>query len=265
MGTTNPIFRYADIVVTGESSREPPLARNGAELRGVFLKASLLLAEFLASAVWGWVWLRATVARGSATSKMGLFVVVVASAVGALALIFLTVRKKRWAPLTGPVYALVQGVGIGAGSAGLDIRFPGAAIQAVSVTAVMCFALLVGYRTGAITLSDSYRKRFCTAIGAAVLLYALNFVIGSLGMKSFPVAGAGVPALVAIAAIIVFAAQSLLADFDAAAQLGGGLLPPYMEWYVALGLLVTLVFLYADIMRLATKARSSAGAPAGPA
>lgn len=262
MVSSNPIFRRA-------GSEGQPAARRGADLGehatlgGVALKACGLLVVVVAAALLSRAGLASVVHPGP---NWGLFVTFLAVSAGAAGLIFLTAWKKRWSKPIALVYAPVQGLVMGVVAAGLDMRYPGAAMQVVLVTVAMFSGLLLAYRSGLIRVADGYNRKIAAAAGGGLIFYALNFSLGLAGARSMRILAPGVPALVGVGLASVFAVRALVADFDAAGRIARTRLPAYMEWYVAFGLIVTLVWLYADIAYLVSRARSaqSVGRPPVP-
>jgi len=175
----------------------------------------------------------------------------------ALALVWITVHKKQWSPITAPTFALLEGLVMGVVSAGLEVRHPGIAIQAVVLTFAICLSLLVAYRTGLIRVTEKFNRGLVAATSGVVLFYLANFVLSLLGVRIFAVFAGGVPGILISAVIVVIAGMDLVADFDFIEQCSRSGLPKYMEWYAALGLIVTLIWLYTEILRLLSKARKA--------
>jgi uncharacterized YccA/Bax inhibitor family protein len=166
-----------------------------------------------------------------------------------------TVFKKEWSPVTAPAYALLEGLALGSISAILEVRFPGIAIQSVSLTFGTLLVLLLAYRSGLIPVTQNFRLGIVAATGAIMLFYLLQFVLGFFGVHFTSINGSG-PIGIGFSLIVVgIAALNLVLDFDfieSGARMGA---PKYMEWYSAFGLMVTLVWLYLEILRLLTKLR----------
>jgi uncharacterized YccA/Bax inhibitor family protein len=144
---------------------------------------------------------------------------------------------------------------LGSISAILELRFPGIAIQAVSLTFGTLLVLLFAYRSGMIPVTQKLRLGIVAATGGIMVFYLLQFVLGFFGVHFSSINGSG-PIGIGISLIIVaVAALNLVLDFDFienGARMGA---PKYMEWYGAFGLMVTLVWLYLEILRLLTKLR----------
>jgi uncharacterized YccA/Bax inhibitor family protein len=181
---------------------------------------------------------------------------VLGGAIGGLVLALVTAFKKTWAPFTAPLYAVVEGVFIGALSAIFEARYPGIVIQAVGLTFGTMAAMLLAYRSGLIRATEKFKLGVVAATGGILLLYLAQFVMGFFGHSMGFISGNGFMAIGFSAFVVVIAALNLVLDFDlieSGAQSGA---PKYMEWYGAFALTVTLVWLYLEILRLLSKLQS---------
>ena len=177
-------------------------------------------------------------------------------AVGGLILGLVTAFKKEWAPITSPVYALLQGLFLGGFSALFEMKFPGIVIQAVSLTFGTLFCLLLAYRSGLIKATENFKLGVFAATGAIGLFYLVSFILGFFHVSIPGMNGNGLLSIGISVFIVIIAALNLVLDFDfieKGAEMG---VPKYMEWYAAFGLLVTLIWLYVEILRLLSKLRS---------
>ncbi|HBD19596.1 MAG TPA: hypothetical protein DC063_05600 [Arenimonas sp.] len=177
--------------------------------------------------------------------------------IGGFIVAIVTVFKKTWAPVTAPMYALLEGLFLGGISAFFEMRFPGIVMQAVMLTLGVLAALLLAYKSGLIRATENFKLGVVAATGGIALLYLVN-----MGMRLFGFEGMGFiheSSLMGIAFsafVVVIAALNLVLDFDfieSGAEAGA---PKYMEWYGAFGLVVTLVWLYLEILRLLAKLQS---------
>jgi uncharacterized YccA/Bax inhibitor family protein len=204
--------------------------------------ASLLLLIASAAVVWNRV-------LGDNVTPLLMLVGVVGGFVVAL----VTVFAKRWAPLTTPLYALLEGLALGAISLFFEAQYPGIVFNAVALTFGVLLALLAAYSSGLIRPSENLKLGIAAATGGIALVYLVSMVLGFFG-KSVPYIHDSGPIGIGFSAVvIVIAALNLVLDFDfieRGAEVGA---PKYMEWYGAFGLLVTLVWLYLEILRLLAK------------
>jgi uncharacterized YccA/Bax inhibitor family protein len=219
-------------------------------LSGTVNKTAMLLALLLITAVYTWGRFMQT---QDASSIQGLMLVGV---VGGLVVALVTVFKPTVVPYTAPVYALLQGLAIGGISATFEARFPGIVIQAVGLTFGTLFCLLAAYRSGLIQATENFKLGVVAATGAIMLLYLVSFVMSFFGTSIGFIHDSGLLGILFSAFVVVIAALNLVLDFDfieSGVEQGA---PKYMEWYGAFGLLVTLVWLYLEILRLLGKTRN---------
>jgi uncharacterized YccA/Bax inhibitor family protein len=179
--------------------------------------------------------------------------VMLAGVLGGLVLALVTVFKKEWSPVTTPLYAAAEGLALGGISLVFEERYPGIVINAVGLTFGTLVALLLAYRSGIIRATENFKLGIFAATGAIALLYLVSMVMGFFG-KSIPFIHDSSPIGIAFSVVVVgVAALNLVLDFDfieRGAEVGA---PKYMEWYAAFGLLVTLIWLYMEMLRLLAK------------
>ncbi len=172
---------------------------------------------------------------------------------GGLVLALATVFKKEWAPLTTPLYAAFEGMFLGTVSLFFEQAYPGIVFNAVGLTFGVLAALLAAYSSGLIRPSENFKLGIAAATGGIALLYLVSIGLGFFG-KSIPFIHDSGPIGIGFSLLVVaIAALNLVLDFDfieTGAERGA---PKYMEWYGAFGLLVTLVWLYLEILRLLAK------------
>jgi uncharacterized YccA/Bax inhibitor family protein len=221
-------------------------------IQGTIAKSFLLLAILSATALWSW----------SATINGQLQPVVLpAAGIGGFILALITIFKPSLAPWTAPVYAAFEGVFLGTLSCLIEVglsrklggQASGIAIQAVSMTAGTLFVMLFVYATRLIRVTDRLRAGIVSATGALCLVYLIAWVARLFG-ANIPFLYDASPIGIGISVFIVgLAAFNLLLDFDFIEQGERSAAPKYMEWYGAFGLMVTLIWLYLEILRLLSK------------
>ena len=177
-------------------------------------------------------------------------------AIGGFVLALVTIFKKEWSPVTAPAYALLEGLVLGGVSAMFELRFPGIAIQAVGLTFGTLIALLLAYRSGLIRVTDQFRLGVVAATGGIALFYLITFVLGFFGVHFTSIYGAGLIGIGFSVVVVIVAALNLVLDFDLIESGARAGAPKYMEWYGAFALMVTLIWLYLEIIRLLSKLRS---------
>jgi len=219
-------------------------------VQGTMSKSALLLAIVSATGIWTW----GAVGDG----RMGLEVVV-GAAIAGFVVSLITIFKPTTAPWTAPLYAAMEGVFLGGISRVIEAAvvaknpaFAGIALQAVSLTVGVALVMAFLYATGTIRVTEKLRSGVVMATGAVCLFYIVSLLLrmfgyGSLTWSSSPL-GIGFSVLV-----VGIAAFNLLLDFDFIEEAARREAPKYMEWYGAFGLLVTLVWLYLEILRLLAK------------
>jgi len=177
--------------------------------------------------------------------------VIIIAFIIALVIIF----KKTWAPVLAPVYALLEGSSLGALSAIFETRYPGIVLQAVLCTFGTFFALLMVYKSGLIKVTENFKLGLIAATGGIAIVYVIDMVISFFGMN-VPLIHENGPLGIGVSIFItIVAALNLVLDFDFIEKGAESGAPKFMEWYSAFGLLVTLIWLYLEILRLLSKGR----------
>lgn len=160
-----------------------------------------------------------------------------------------TAFKPTWSPVTAPLYALAEGLFLGGLSAMYEAQFHGIVFQALLATFGTTFALLLAYQTGIIKPTENFKLGVFAATGGIALMYLAMMLMRMFGMNvsimSMGWLGIGISVVV-----VIVAAMNLVLDFDYIEQAAKNGAPKYCEWYAAYGLMVTLVWLYVEILRL---------------
>ena len=219
-------------------------------LNGTVNKTGLLLVLVLISAMYTW-----SMYTGPDSAR-ALMPFMLAGGLGGLVVALVTVFKKEWSPVTAPIYALLEGLLLGGLSATLEARFPGIVMQAVGLTFGTLAALLFAYRSGLIRATENFKLGVVAATGGIFLLYLANMVMGFFGHSIGFIHNSGWMGIGFSAFVVVIAAMNLVLDFDFIEKGVEAGAPKYMEWYGAFGLIVTLVWLYLEILRLLSKLQS---------
>jgi uncharacterized YccA/Bax inhibitor family protein len=247
------MFRTSNPALSNDAFRTQGYAGTGEAMTvsGTVNKTGILLICTVATAAWTWNTFLTTRDPASVMPMAAL------GAIGGLIVALVTVFKKEWAMVTAPIYALLEGLVLGSVSAILEVRFPGIAIEAVSLTFGVLVVLLLAYRSGVIRVTDKFRMGVVAATGAIALFYFASFILSFFHVQLFRSAyGSGAIGIGFSVVVVIVAALNLVLDFDfieTGARMGAS---KYMEWYGAFGLMVTLIWLYFEILRLLTKMRS---------
>lgn len=175
---------------------------------------------------------------------------------GGLAAVVVGYWKPQIAHIAAPGYALFEGLFIGSISAYFNAAYDGIVLQAVTLTFGTMLAMLFIYKTGIIKVTKSFKSGLFMATGAVFLVYMLSIVGSFVGFEVPYLHESGLIGIGVTVVILVIAALNLLVDFDAFEKGAAARAPEYMEWLCAMGLLVTLVWLYIEFLRLLSKLQS---------
>jgi uncharacterized YccA/Bax inhibitor family protein len=225
----------------------PQIGTEPMTLQGTVNKTVVLLICLFATAAWTW-------SRATAGEQTGAWILV--GAIGGFVTALVTVFKKQWAPVTAPIYALLEGLFIGALSAMLELQFPGIAMQAAALTFGTLFCLLLAYSSGLIRVSENFKLGVTAATGGIMLVYLASMILGFFGHTIPYIHGSGAIGIGFSLLVVGIAAMNLVLDFDFIESAASRGAPKYMEWYGAFGLMVTLIWLYIEMLRLLSKLRS---------
>jgi len=182
----------------------------------------------------------------------------IVGAIGRLIVDFITIFKQNWAPVTAPIYCLLKGLMLGGISAIFDAMYPGIVIQAVGLTFGTLFCLLAAYRRGLIKATENFKLGVVAATGGIMIVYLVTFLLSLFGFHQIGfIHGSGLIGIGFSLFVVVIAALNLVLDFDFIETGAARGAPKYMEWYAAFGLMVTLIWLYIEILRLLAKLAAS--------
>jgi uncharacterized YccA/Bax inhibitor family protein len=217
-------------------------------IEGTVQKTGFLLLLLLAPAVYIWgLFLE---------QKFDSFVpLLIGSLIGSLILSIATVMKKEWSPVTAPLYALCEGVLLGAISSLFELQYPGIVLQAVALTIGTAVGLLVAYTSGWIKATENFKLGVFAATAGIGLVYLASFVLRLFGTGIPYIHESGIIGIGFSIFVVIIAALNLVLDFDFIENGCKERAPKFMEWYAAFGLMVTLVWLYLEILRLLAKMR----------
>jgi uncharacterized YccA/Bax inhibitor family protein len=244
MKTSNPALNVDSFRV------EQAVSGEAMTLTGTVNKTGILLICVVATAAWSWN--RFFHAPASDTVLPLVWV----GAAGGFIVALVTIFKKEWSPVTAPIYALLEGLALGGISAVFELHYPGIAMQAVGLTFGTLFVLLLAYHSGLIRVTEKFKLGVVAATGGIAVLYLVEFVLGFFGVHFAAINGSGLLGIGFSVVVVIVAALNLVLDFDFIESGVSAGAPKYMEWYGAFGLIVTLVWLYLEILRLLAKLNS---------
>lgn len=217
-------------------------------LQGTVNKTGVLLLCVVVTAAWTWGIAHSQTPEAALPWMTG-------GLVGGLVFALVTIFKKEWSPITSPIYALCEGLVLGGISALLERSYPGIAIQAMGLTFGVTAVMLMLYRTGVLRATPKFTVGVVAATGGIFVVYMVDLVLGIFG-RHVPLLNSSGPLGIGVSAVIVIiAALNLILDFDFVETGVHARAPKYMEWYGAFGIMVTLVWMYLEILRLLSKVR----------
>ena len=178
--------------------------------------------------------------------------------IGGFVVAIITVFKKQWAPITVPIYAILEGGLLGGISFMYNSLYDGIVTNAIFLTVGILLSLLTAYRSGYIKATENFKLGVFAATGGIAIGYLINFVMGFFGssMGIMQIDNASPMSIGFSLIVVIIAALNLVLDFDFIEEGAEKGAPKYMEWYGAFGLLVTLIWLYLEILRLLAKLNS---------
>ncbi len=240
--STNPVLKekaFAGPIATGETMT----------VQGTVNKTGLLLFFVVITAAWTW-------GLSHSETPEAAFPWMIGGAIGGFVTALVNIFKKEWSPIAAPIYALLEGLFLGGISAYFEKAYPGIAVEAVSLTFAVLFVLLLAYKLGIVRATRGFKLGVIAATGAIALVYFANMVMSLFFHSTISVLYSSTPLGIGVSIVVVIiAALNLVIDFDmieTGAKMGA---PKYMEWYGAFGLMVTLIWLYMEILRLLGKLR----------
>jgi uncharacterized YccA/Bax inhibitor family protein len=243
------LFRTSNPALNSKTfSGLPAVAGETMTISGTVNKAGILLLCVLATAAWTW--------NRFYTDPASAGPLVIGGAIGGFVVALVTIFKKEWAPVTSPIYALLEGLVLGGLSAVFEVRYPGIAVQAVALTLGVLIVMLLAYRTGMIRATARFKLGVIAATGGIALFYIASLILGFFGVRLVPAAFSSSPLAIGLSVfVVIIASLNLVLDFDFIESGANAGAPKYMEWYGAFGLMVTLIWLYLEILRLLARVR----------
>lgn len=210
-------------------------------VKGTVQKTMLLALLVLVSAMWSW----------SNPGSMWMMIGGIGGFIAALVTIF----KPTAAPISAPIYAVLEGLFLGGVSYLISSQYGqgGIVMQAITLTIGVLFLMLFLYTSGIIKVTEKLKMGIFAATGAIALMYFINFVMSFFGAAFFSLADTSMMAIGINLLIVGVAAFNLLLDFDFIDKAAASRAPKSMEWYGAFGLMVTLVWLYIELLKLLSR------------
>ena len=176
--------------------------------------------------------------------------------IGGLIVAIVTIFKNHLAKYTVPAYALLEGLALGGISKFFEVMYPGIVNQAVMLTFGTLGALLLAYRSGLIKATENFKLGIVAATGGIFFVYLISWILSWFSVSVPMIHSNSNMSILFSIGVVVIAALNLVLDFDFIEEGSEKGAPKYMEWYGAFGLLVTLIWLYLEILRLLAKLSS---------
>lgn len=216
-------------------------------IQGTVNRTALMLAILVAVAAVSWTRL----SRAESIAEVMPWMLI--GLIGGLVLGLIITFKKTLAPVLAPGYAALEGLFLGILSAMMEQVYPGIVFQAVLLTFGTLASLLVAYKTGFIKATENFKLGVAAATGGIFVVYMIGMVLRMFGSGIPLIHESGMVGIGFSLFVVVIAAMNLVLDFDFIEEGARRGAPKYMEWYGAFGLIVTLVWLYIEILHLLAK------------
>ena len=253
MAPTSLPVRSNNPVLNAETFRTHPTTLAVGDvmtISGTVNKTALSLLILLATASWTWSLGTTGVVEGQSNPAVSW---TMAGVVGGFIVALITTFKREWSPALAPAYAALEGLALGGISVFAEMRYPGIVSQAVFLTFGTLGALLLAYQSGLIKVTENLKLGIFAATGGIALVYLVGFVMSFFGTGIPMIHDSGMVGIGFSLVVVGVAAMNLVLDFDFIEQGAASGAPKYMEWFASFGLMVTLVWLYIEILRLLTK------------
>lgn len=215
---------------------------------GTVNKTAILLLLVLLPAAWVWNQFYQAGQNPAAVQSWMMI-----GLIGGFILSLVTIFKKNWAPISAPLYAVMQGLFLGGISSIFEKSYPGIVMQAVSLSVATLFAMLVAYQAGWIKATEGFKSGVLIATGGIALVYFVSIILGFFNINVPFINGSSLFSILFSFFVVGIAALNFIIDFDFIEKGSKAGVPKYMEWYGAFALMVTLIWLYIEILRLLAK------------
>lgn len=244
MRTANPALNDKTFQQTGAGAYTDTMT-----LQGTVNKTGMMLLLLVAGAAYTW---NLFIEGNNESLTMWMMIGIV----GGLIVSIATVFKKTWSPITAPLYAVLEGFALGGISAILESMYSGIVIQAVALTFGTAGCLLIAYTSGMIKATENFKLGVFAATGGIALIYLIGWIMSFFGTSIPYIHENGLIGIGFSLVVVIIAALNLVLDFDFIEKGAEQGAPKFMEWYAAFGLMVTLIWLYIEILRLLAKLNS---------
>ncbi len=246
MKTSNPAFRERTW-----TNAEPDAHGAVMTLNGTAIKAGVLGTLLVLSAAYPW---HLFFTSNVSTSALTPFILI--GCIGGFITAMITIFKQKAAPITAPIYAIFEGLALGGISAMYEYQYPGVAIQGIALSFAVLGAFLLAFSTKLVRPSQNFLQGVVMATCGIALYYLVAMIMSMFGMHAPMMWDGGWLSVGFSLFVVAIAALNLFIDFNfIEANVENGA-PKYMEWYGAFGLMMTMVWLYLEVLRLLAKLRN---------
>ncbi len=225
-------------------------------INGTMNKTGLMLLIVMAAAIFTWNKFFAAIAVNPEGGAAAVMPWVIVGGIGGLITALVTAFRPQSSGISAPIYAVFEGLLLGGISAIFESMYTGIVMRAVALTLAVFLAMLFLYRSGIIKVTEKLKMGIFAATAGIAVVYLVSFIGGFFGMEFSFLHGNSNFSIGFSLLVVAIAAFNLVLDFsfiENAAEQGA---PKYMEWYGAFGLMVTLIWLYLEILRLLSKLAS---------
>ena len=225
-------------------------------INGTMNKTALMLLIVIAAAIFTWNKFFEAVTTNPEAASAAVMPWVIVGGIGGLIAALVTAFRPKSAGISAPIYAVFEGLLLGGLSAVFESMYGGIVMRAVLLTLAVFFAMLFLYRSGIIKVTEKLKMGIFAATAGITVVYLVSFIGSFFGMQMSFLYGNSNLSIGISLFIVAIAALNLVLDFSFIEEAAGAGAPKYMEWYGAFGLMVTLIWLYLEILRLLSKLAS---------
>lgn len=240
---SNPVFSDSAFDRAGYSSSSDSMTVNGSIMKTFILGLVFIITSFVVIAY-------------MPNFDGSMSTVITVSAIGAFVVGLIISFKPATAPVLSVVYAVLESIVVTVISILLNQQYNGIVFEAVTYTMIAFFTMLILYRLGVIKATQTFKSVIITATIAIGISYLILFILSFFSIRPDWFYGNSTLSIAINAIIIVIAALNLILDFDFIEQGSSMNMPKYMEWYAAFGLILTIIWLYLEILRILSKIKS---------
>lgn len=248
--SSNPVFKERIF------TRDYTFESDAMTVNGTMNKTAIMLLMLVASAVYTWNKFFEAAASNPETALSAVAPWLAIGGIGGFITVLVTVFRPKSSGISAPIYAIFEGLLLGGISAILEMQYSGIVMRAVALTLAVFAAMLFLYRSGIIKVTNKLMLGIFAATAGIALVYFVSFIAGLFGAQMGFLYGNSNLSIGFSLVVVAVAALNLVLDFSFIERASASGAPKYMEWYGAFGLMVTLVWLYLEILRLLSKLAS---------